>query len=45
MFIQGLLNNFMNTLGITSYMIASMAYSQQAAAGARAVGAGHRGEA
>ena len=29
MFIQGQLNNFMNTLGITSYMIASRAYYQQ----------------
>ena len=28
MFKQGQLNNFMNTLGITSYMIASRAYSQ-----------------
>ena len=28
MFIQGQHNNFMNTLGITSYMIASRAYSQ-----------------
>ena len=29
MFIQGQLNNLTNTLGITSYMIASRAYSQQ----------------
>ena len=28
MFKQGQLNNFMNTCGITSYMIASRAYSQ-----------------